>query len=329
MKPKNSIVFLLVVMLVFGFNSTIYPQDKGYPNEPISILVPYEAGGGVDLFFRLFSEELTKTWKVPVNIINKVGGGGSVAGSEVANAKKDGYTFLGTMTGQLAVMTVANPKGPVNLLRDFDPVAINYGYVADVMVTRSESKFKALEDVVVYSREKPKELILGTGNVGTNIYLEAKMLNRLAKIDITILPLGGTAVVITQLLGGHVDLGNSSDVAVGPYVAAGKIRVLVSTVIKSSIFPNVPTYAEKGYPEIDLVPSIGLFGPKGLPSAITKTWDNAIVMIRKKPEFVASVNKLGYSVELLWVGSEKLINFSKEEVKRYSRFTPEELGWKK
>jgi tripartite-type tricarboxylate transporter receptor subunit TctC len=258
MKPKS--LFILIVIL-FGFNSVGYSQVKEYPNKPIQIIEAHPPRGGIDIIFRLLSEELSKTWKVPVNILNKPSAAGAVAASEVANAEKDGYTFLGMHLGQLTAMSVANPKSPVHLLRDFDPVEVNT-IAAQLLFTRSDSKFKSLEEVVDYARKKPGEVLCGTTQLGSSFHLIALLLNRVAKINISILPVEGSQEVITNVLGGHFDLGTTLDVLALPHVTAGKIRVLVSD-IKSSI-PDVPTFAEKGYPQINLITSMTLLGPKGV-----------------------------------------------------------------
>jgi tripartite-type tricarboxylate transporter receptor subunit TctC len=323
MKAKS--LFFLVVIL-FGFNSVGYPQVMEYPNKPIQIIEGHPPGGGIDIFYRLLSEELSKTWKVPVNILNKPAAVGAVAASEVANAEKDGYTFLAILLGQLAAMSVANPKSPVHLLRDFDPVEVNT-YAAQLLVTRSDSKFNSLEEVVAYARQKPGEVLCGTTQLGSNFHLLALLFNRLAKINITILPVEGSQIVMTNVLGGHFDLGTTNDVLARPQVAAGKIKVLVSD-IKSTLPIPVPTFAEKGYPEVDLVISMTLLGPKGLPPAILKTWENTLETIMKDPKFQASLNKLGFTVSMI-TGTERLNKRLKEEIDKYSRFTPEELGWKR
>ncbi len=327
MKAKILFMFCLVLLLVGGFKSAVYPQDKGYPNKPIEIIVNISAGGGFDRYFRLFSEELKKIWKVPINVVNKVGGGGLIAMMEVANTKKDGYTLLAGAVGGITAVSIADPS-KIHLIRNFDPLHVNYGFATDIIVTGGESNFRSLEDVVDYARKKPGELIIGTAATGTNVYLEARLFIRSAKVDITHIPFPGSAEVVTNLLGGHIHLGAISDATGKPYIEAGKMRGLVATLNKSLIFPSIPTYAEKGFPQVDLIVTAGILGPKGLPPAVIKTWENATVEILKKPEFVASLNKMGYFTNFL-IGTEKLNNFLKEDIEKYSRFTPEELGWKK
>ena len=324
---KKLFLFTLSAMMlvISGLISSAYPAAKEYPDKPIQIILPHSAGGGVSIFLQLLSEELKKTWKVPVNILNKPGGGGVVAASEVANAGKDGYTLLGLQLGQLVAITVGNPNSPVHLLRDFDPIEINT-YVANTIVTRSESDLKSFDDVIEYARKKPGELIFGTSEVGSNMHLEALLLNRLANINIKIVPLQGTAEIIPNVLGGHFQLGFTNDVLARPHLASGKMRALVSDTPSPVL--GCPTFAEKGYPQLNMTPTMAILGPKGLPPAILKVWENTLEMVVKEPNFISSYKKLGYNINMM-TGTDRLNKALKEEVEKYSRFTPEELGWKK
>ncbi len=329
MKTKIILIFSLVVMLVLGLNSTGFPQIKGYPNKPIQIVATVAAGAGFDSFFRLIAEELKKTWKVPVNILNKPGAGGAPGCSDVANAAKDGHTLLATLTLTPGALTVVDPKGPINLFRDFDPIFVNRAYNSCLLVTRSDSEFKSLTDVINYARKKPGDLLVATGRAGTWLYLEAELLKREAKIDITILPFDkGPAEIIPNVLGGHAHLGIPTDNTAYPQIQAGRMRGLVFDA-KSIVYPNIPTYADLGYPAVGKsTPTFGLFGPKGMSPEVIKTWEKGLEALLKEPTFVDFVHKkLHYNLNII-MGAE-LHAFLKEELEIYSRFTPEELGYKK
>jgi len=320
---KVKMLCLLVVVLV-GLTSVGYSQVRDYPKKQIQIVVGHQAGSAIDVFYRLLGEEAGRMWKVPVNIINKPAASGSLGANEVANSEKDGYTLFGTLVGQLASLSVANPKSPVHILRDFDPIEM-HSYAAQVVIVKADSKFKGLEEVVEEARKRPGELLCGVTQMGSNLHLEALLLNRLAKINITLIHQEGPPAIVTGVLGGHFDLGFNNDVVARPYVTAGKMRVLVSD-IKSSL--GCPTFADKGYPQINMFPVMALMGPKGLPPAAIKTWEEALDVILKDPKFTASVTKLGFNISMT-TGTEKLNKRLREEVENYSRFTPEELGWKK
>jgi len=326
MKKRNILFTLLAMMLVLsGPVSSVFPAEKEYPNKPIQIILPHSAGGGIDIYLRLLAEELKKTWKVPVNILNKPGGGGVIAASEVANAPKDGYTLLGMLLGQLAALTVADPKKQVDLKRDYDPLAVK-SYASMVIVVRNESNFKSFDDVLDYARKKPGELIIGTSELGSTIYLEAVLLNRYANVKITIVPLQGTSEIIPNVLGGHFQLGFINDVLAKPQVASGKMRPLVGDA--KSLHFDCPTFAEKGYPQVALTNAMSIMGPKGLPPAVAKEWETTLGVIMKDPDFITAYKKLGFNIGMI-TGKERLEKRVNEEIEKYSNFTPEELGWKK
>jgi len=303
-----------------------YAQEKGYPSMPIQIIVNSAPGAMVDIFFRLIAEEAKNLWKVPVIVVNNTAGGGMVAASDVAKAKNDGYTFFGCITSSLATVTAARPNGMINVFRDCDPVAVNYQYTAGIMVARGDSKFKSLDDVIDYAKQNPGKLVVASGPVGTPSNLQLHLLKRLAKIDIVIMAYPGITEPITQLLGGHVDLITTTEIMVKPHIEAGKMRG-INLLSKSLIFPDIPTFADKGYPQIDLFAHIGMYGPKGLPPTVLKAWEVAVMTAVKSPSVEKSFKRLGYNMNML-VGKEQLEKFDKDEVTKYSRFTPEELGWK-
>jgi tripartite-type tricarboxylate transporter receptor subunit TctC len=321
MKGKN---IVLPVVLVLGMAVVCEAQVKEYPKKPIQIVVGHAAGSAIDVCFRLIADEVSRTWKTPVNTINKPQAGGAVAANEVAHAEKDGYTLFGTHVGGLATLSIANPKSPVHIQRDFDPIEI-HTYATSVLYVRADSPFKSLEDVVAGARKKPGELTAGIASIGSNSHLESLLLNRLAKIDITLVHQDGIPEIMTGVLGGHFNLGWGNHVNALPHVTAGRVRAL-ATDASSPL--GVATFAEKGYPQIDLAPHMGLMAPKGLPPAIIKAWEDALNTMIKDPKFQAALTKAGFIFNIT-MGPDKLDKLIKEEVTRYSRFTPAELGWGK
>ena len=147
--------FMIVALAVLGLSPALYGQN--FPTKPIELVVSSSPGGGIDLIFRLLAEE-----------VNQPAGAGAIAAEKVAGARKDGYTLLGSLLGQVATMTVANPKAPANLVRDFQPIAILHGYAAVIMLGRADAEFKNLKDVVSQAQKKPGDLIVAVGPVGTS-----------------------------------------------------------------------------------------------------------------------------------------------------------------
>jgi tripartite-type tricarboxylate transporter receptor subunit TctC len=318
------IKYKLLALFLLMFSQSVFAQP--FPNKPIELVVTSNPGGGVDLLFRLLAEDLTKTVKTQVNVINQTAGSGAIGAEKVAAARKDGYTLLGSLLGQVATMNVANPNGPANLTRDFQPVAILYGYAAVIMLSRTDSEFKTLKDVVSFAQKKPGEIIVGVGPTGTSLTLEVELLKRAAKIDITPLPFAGSAQTMTNLLGGHVNLAMASDVAALPHIKAGKLQG-VAVDVNSAVLPEVGTFAKQGFPQVNLLAHLAFLAPKGTPDATIKILADAICKTLQDPKLKENLNSRGYNVDLRTGGAE-LTKLVKEELTKYSRFSADELGWK-
>jgi tripartite-type tricarboxylate transporter receptor subunit TctC len=314
----------IVTLMLFAVNPALYGQS--FPTKPIELVVSSSPGGGIDLIFRLLAEELAKTLKTQINVVNQTAGAGAIAAEKVAGARKDGHTLLGTLLGQVATMSVANPKAPANLLRDFQPIAILNGYAAVIILGRADSEIKTIKDLVTQAQKNPGDLIVAVGPVGTSLTLEVELLRRAAKIDITSLPFAGSAQAITNLLGGHVNFAMASDVAAQPHVKAGKL-IGLAVDVESAVLPEVPTFAKQGYPQVNLLASVAFLAPKGLPDATAKILADAVRKAVEEPKLKESLKSRGYNVDLRTTAADmnKLI---KEEIDKYSRFTPEDLGWK-
>ena len=314
----------IVALTLFATCATLYAQT--FPNKPIELVVSSSPGGGIDLIFRLMAEELAKNLKTQINVVNQPAGAGAIAAEKVAGARKDGYTLLGSLLGQVATMTVANPKAPANLVRDFQPIAILHGYAAVIMLGRADAEIKTLKDLVTQAQKKPGDLIVAVGPVGTSLTLEVELLKRAAKIDITSLPFAGSAQAITNLLGGHVNFAMASDVAAQAHIKAGKL-IGLAVDVESAVLPDVPTFAKQGYPQVNLLASVAFLAPKGLPDTTTKILSGAIRKTVEEPKLKENLKTRGYNVDLRTSAAD-LNKLIKEEIDKYSRFTPEDLGWK-
>jgi len=316
--------FIIVVLALCTASSLVYGQP--FPNKPIELVVPSSAGGGVDLVFRLIAEELTKNLKTPVNVANQTAGAGAIAAEKVAAARKDGYTLLGALLGQVATMTVADPKAPANLQRDFQPLAILHGYAAVIMLGRADAEIKTVKELVAQAQKKPGDLIVAVGPPGTSLTLEVELLKRAANIDLTSLPFAGSAQGITNLLGGHVNFAMASDVAAQAHIRAGKL-IGLAVDIESAVLPDVPTFAKQGYPQVNLLASVAFLAPRGVPEATATILTEAIRKTVQEPKLQENLKSRGYNIDLRTTPAD-LNKLAKEEIDKYARFTPQDLGWK-
>ncbi len=316
MKLKILSIFSLGLLLTVGLNSTIYPQ--GFPNKEIQMIVPYPPGGGTDILFRIIAEELTKMFRVPVNVLNKVGGSGVVGTSSILSAKPDGYTVLGTTITPLTFVPSVNTKVPYNAARDFYSLGL-IAHQQKILVVKSDSEFKSLEDVINMAKKKPRELTCGTSGKGADSYFALQQLNKAAKVNITFMPFEGGGETITNLLGGHISMSFSNFGAVEPYTKVDRLRVLAVTGEgRVASNPNVPTFSERGYPQVDVKMSYLVMAPKGLPLAIIDAWKKALKAVMESPKVTSAGEKLDFVIDLQ-TDSEKVGLYLKEQLEKYSK----------
>lgn len=319
-----SIKAFTIALALLGTAAPLPAQP--FPNKSIELVITSNPGGGVDLLFRLLAEEMSKTLKTQVNVANQAAANGAIGAEKVAAAKKDGYTLLGSLLGQIATMNVANPKGPAHLQHHFQPVAALYGYAAVILLSRADSEFKSVKDIVALAQKKPGEIIVGVGPTGTSLTLEIELLKRAAKIDLTALPLAGSAQTITNLLGGHVQLAMASDVSALPHIKSGKLRG-VAVDVNSVSLPEVPTFAKQGYPQVNLLAHLVFLAPKGIPASVTKTIADSIRKSLQEPKLQGNLKTRGYNLDLRTAAAD-LDKLVQEEFYKYNRFGADELGWK-
>jgi tripartite-type tricarboxylate transporter receptor subunit TctC len=236
---------------------------QDYPNRPITMIVPYPPGGGVDVMGRLMGQKLSLALGQQVVIENRGGAGGMIGTRDAARAAPDGYTIVMLLTG---ISLGANTGYDVN--KDFAPI----GVVASTPIivdAHPSLPAKSLADVIALAKKEPGKLSAGTPPAPTINYFAAQLFNLLAGTDITVVTYKGTGPLTTDLLGNHVPLGFNTIPASISNIAAGQLRGLAVTAhVRSAALPDVPTAAESGLPGFEAVQYYGLAAPAGTPRPI-------------------------------------------------------------
>src|SRR3984885_10625603 len=224
-----------------------------YPVRPITLIVPYPAGGGVDTMGRIVGQKLTEALGQQVIVENRGGAGGMIGTRDAAKAAPDGYTIVMLLTG---ISLGENTGYDVN--KDFAPI----GLVASTpIIVDANPSFPAqsLTDVIALAKKNPGKYSAGTPPAPTINYFAAKLFNLMAGLDITVVTYKGTGPLTNDLLGGHVPLGFNTIPASVSQIAAGQLRGLaVAATKRSAALPNVPTAAEAGLPGVGAVQYYGL-----------------------------------------------------------------------
>jgi len=253
-----------------------------FPAKPLTIVVPTPPGGTTDLVARLLAEKLGASFGQPVVVENRPGGATTIGAQAVLNQPADGYTVL---MGTFA--TVTNPylnKSIRVAYTDFDPVTLVVN-TPNVLVVGTASPFKSLKDLVAAEKARPGGVNFASTSNGGSPHLSGALFNSLAKVQLMHVPYPGSAPAITDLLGGHVDTMFDNLPASLPQIHAGKVRALaVTTSQRVPALPEVPTFAEAGFPGYEVNAWFGLLARKGTPPAAIEAWNQGVRAALEMPD---------------------------------------------
>jgi tripartite-type tricarboxylate transporter receptor subunit TctC len=256
---------LAVSALIAAFIGTPLSQTRAqdYPTGPITLIVPYPPGGGVDLIGRLVAQRLSAALGQQVVVENRGGAGGMIGTRDLAKAAPDGYT-LGVMTTGISL----SPNVGYDVNKDFSPI----GLIASTpifIIANPSFPAKSMADVIALAKQQPGKLTAGTPPAPTINYFSAWLFNLAANVDITIVTYKGTAPLTNDVLGNHVPLGFDTIPAAVTNVQSGQLRAIAVTgATRSAAVPEVPTAAESGLPGFEAVLYYGLTAPAGVPRRI-------------------------------------------------------------
>lgn len=292
---KKDLIILLLFILIFSPFS--FSQSQEYPKAPIQLVVPFAPGGAVDIFWRNISDILSKNLNGTITILNKPGGGGVVGTSYVVNSKPDGYTIGGGPTDVFIFAPLFNPNIPFDVQKDLTYIA-KLAFWPQIIIVRSDSPFKTLEDLISFAKANPKKLKAGTPGPGTAPHMALHLLNYNAKVEITPVIFGGAGEIMPQLLGGHLDLAFMAPSPAKSQFLAGKIRILsFFSRERHPLYPDIPTAFEKGFRNMVITGAVGITGPKGLSSFIVKKWEEASEKTIKDQNIISAIQKFDYVVD--------------------------------
>lgn len=254
-----------VAMLVLAAHSAPSALAQSYPDRPVRIVIPFAAGGPNDLLGRPLAEKLSEALGQPFVIENRGGAAGSLGAAFVAKAAPDGYTMLmttGSFTGNVAIS--ANPS--YNPVADFAPITLLAQSYGIVLMTRPDFPAKTLTEFVALAKKYPGKFSYGHAGVGNVTYIAAELFSKLAGIDLLKIPYRGTASFTPDIMSGHVNVGFMSTLLALPNIQNGQLRALgISGARRAPSMPDVPTFQELGFKEMDVTGYFGLWFPAATP----------------------------------------------------------------
>jgi tripartite-type tricarboxylate transporter receptor subunit TctC len=246
-----------------------------YPLRPITLVVPYPAGGGNDVIARLVAAKMSARLGQPIVIENRGGAGSTIGTRDVARSTPDGYTIL-IATSSLAINPSLYPDVGYDPRKDFAPVGL-IASSPNLALVRPSLPAHSIAELIALAKQEPGKLNFASTGTGTSTYLAGLLFAAMARVQLTAIPYKGVAPALTDLIGGHVDLMFCPTTAAVGLVRQGSLRALaVTSANPSALFPGVPTVAESGLPGYEAVLHYGIVAPAGTPQAVIAKLNTAL-----------------------------------------------------
>ncbi|HVL58139.1 MAG TPA: tripartite tricarboxylate transporter substrate binding protein [Burkholderiaceae bacterium] len=242
-----------------------------FPDRPITLIVPWAAGGSTDQSSRALAKAAERYLEQPIVVVNKPGASTTIGMAELARAKPDGYT-IGTLSSSSYLLAAGGRQLPYDPIKDFTYISY-YGDNLIGVAVMSESKWKSLADLIADGKAQPGKIKYGTAAVGSTQHLTTEALQRATGAKFTHIPQKGSAGSMPSLLGNHVDFITETSVW-APFVEQKQVRLLAVTApTRAPDYPDVPTFAELGFPTVRSIQAI--IGPDGIPEPVRAKLEQA------------------------------------------------------
>jgi tripartite-type tricarboxylate transporter receptor subunit TctC len=273
--------------------SSPFTLAQQWPDKPIRIVVGFAPGGFTDVLARLIGQKLSERLGQPVVVENRPGAAGTLGADLVAKAKPDGYTLLLAHSNSNSVAPALYPKLPYDVLRDFTPIIL----VANtplLLTVNPNVQAKNVNEFIALAKSKPNGLSYASSGGGSAQHLAAARFELATGIKMTHVPYKGSGQAIIDLLSGQVDLNFESPPNVLTHAKAGKLRLLAITSEKRSpLLPDVPTMAEAGVKNAEMLQWFAVMGPAKMPADITRRLNTEIAAILKQPDVAEKIASQG------------------------------------
>ena len=291
---------IALVVLVSLFSQLSLSQET-FPSRAVTMIVPFPPGGVADIVGRPLAAMMEKSLKQPVVIVNRTGAGGALGMREVARAAPDGYTILMGLSS-ISIFPVServNGKQPAYELKDFAPIAL---VTADptVLVVRADSPYKSVKDFVAAAKANPGKINYSSSGVYGTLHVAMEIFANAAGIKLFHVPYGGGGPAITALLGGQVEASAQGPAAAIGQIKGGKMRALAGWgTERLKLLPDLPTFKELGYQDVEFYIWSGVFAPAATPAPIVSRLRESVKAAATSEDFRNAMEKVSTPVHYL------------------------------
>jgi tripartite-type tricarboxylate transporter receptor subunit TctC len=306
----------LLGALAIGLTACLAHAQE-WPQKPVTLVVPFPAGGSTDMVARAITPKLTEKLGQPFLVDNKAGATGTIGATQVKRAAADGSSFLVTSLGPLVIAPHLIKGLQYDALKDFDLITVAV-QAPNVLVVPAASAHKTVADVIAYEKKNPGKMTFASSGNGSSDHLTAELFWQQTGTTGLHVPYKGGAPAITDLLGGQVEASFQNVNAVIPHIKSGKLKALAVTGEKRSpVLPDVPTMAEAGVKNVEVYSWQAIVAPKGLPPAVRTKASEAMVAALNEPAVKQQFTAIG--LEVVGNTPAQFASFQKQEFDRWKK----------
>ncbi|KWR82113.1 Bug family tripartite tricarboxylate transporter substrate binding protein [Cupriavidus sp. IDO] len=311
---RTAIACLVGATLALG--SMVPAAAQGWPEKPVTVVVPFASGGTTDIIARTIGHKIGESLHQPVVVDNRPGAGGTLGASNVARATPDGYTLLLATVAHTMAPGIYK-KLPYDFTRDLVPVGL-VALTPNVLLVSPSMPVKSVAELIAYIKSHPGKVNYGSAGPGSTEHLSGELLRSMTGTDIVHVPYKGGAPMMTDLIAGQIQMAVETSPSAAPHVRSGKLRALaVTTAKRSPAYPGVPTLDESGIKGYEVTTWYALMAPRGTPEAVTRRLGTELAKALQQPDVLKRFEEQGVTAGDMTPA--KLAEFIRLETERWGR----------